>query len=57
MAEMAEMAEMADDLLIFTLPRLSISLREPTKNIQKQLDIEQNTYTLANILNNITYCI
>jgi len=51
------MAEMDDDPLIFTLSRLSISQREPTKNIQKQLDIEQNTYTLANILNNITYCI
>jgi hypothetical protein len=51
------MEEMDDDFLIFTLSRLSISQREPTDNARKQLEIEQSTYTLANILNTARYCI
>lgn len=41
------MAEMDDDLLIFTLSRLSISLREPIDNARKRLKIDRKTYILA----------
>ena len=51
------MAEMDDIFLIFTLPRPSISLREPIDNTRKQLEIERSTYTLANILNTAKHCI